>query len=171
MPTCTRCALLAVAIAALAFTGCDSDGSTRDLDLVDGVYTVAELSFDPSATGLPDADLGADLDDTVTRLQIFGGDAEALFTTKFEGGLSRRTDLTVTASRGRATFRAVTPDDEDELASVFLPPQFDLSYNEDAPGRLEGTFSQSVDLESFDPETYAGLRNVPGRLTVRLVRL
>lgn len=171
MPTCTRCALLAVAIAALVFTGCDSDGSTRDLDLVDGVYTVAELSFDPNATSIEPLDLGAELDPSVTRLQVFGGDAEALFTTKLSGGLSRRTDLTVSASRGRASFRAVTETDEAELDDVFLPAQFDLRYDEDRPGRLEGTFSRRVNLQAIDSQRYAGLTSVPGVVTVRLERL
>ena len=171
MPTCPRCAFPALAVAFLAFTGCDSNGATRDLELVEGAYEVAELSFQPNATSIAPVDLAADLDLTVTRLQIFGADTEALFVTKFRDSGSRRTNLTVSASRGRASFRGLTPDDEAELADVFLPSQFDLTYDQSRPGRLEGTFSQTVNLEAFDAQRYSGLRSVPGRLMVRLVRL
>ena len=170
MPTCPRCALLAVAIAAAVFTGCDSNNPGRDLSLVDGVYVLEELSFDPETQALPTADVASQLDREGTTLEIFGRDAEALLRIRDDRGTGR-VNLDVGAARGRASFEAVTEDDIGDLADIFLPASFVLTYNDNADV-LSGMFSQSgVNLEAFDPSQYRGLRNVRGTLTVRFRRL
>ena len=57
-----RCALVAIALAVAVFTGCDSNNPGRDLGIVDGVYSLEELTFDPVTQSLPTADVGARLD-------------------------------------------------------------------------------------------------------------
>ena len=170
MPTCPRCALLAVVLAFAAFTGCDSNNPGRDLDLVDGVYELEELSFDPETQALPTADVAAQIDREGTTLEIFGRDAEALFRIRDDRGTGR-VDLEVGAARGRASFEATTEDDIDDLADIFLPAQFTLNYDDNA-SVLSSSFSQSgVNLEAFDPDQYRGLRSVRGTVTVRFRRL
>ena len=170
MPTCPRCALLAVALAALAFTGCDSNNPGADLDLIDGTYAVAELTFTPNGSGVAPVDIAANLDGT-TRLEVFGGDAEALFVFRFvDRGLSYRSDLTAAASRGRASFQAEMEDDAQNLARLLLPTQFSLTYDEGNGSRLSGSFNLTANLQAYDPQAYQGVTAVPGRLTIRLVR-
>ena len=171
MPTCPRCALVAVVLAFLAFTGCDTNNPGRDIDLISGTYSVAEITFVPDgAGGVQSADVTARLNASGTRLEIFGDDAEALLVTQFDGQGSRRTDLTVSAARGQATFEAITADDEDDLARLLLPARFTLEYVGDNPAVLEGTIRQTADLHAFDPDTYPEGTMPPGRLTVRLER-
>ena len=169
MPTCPRCALLAVVLAAVAFAGCDSNNPGRDLALIEGTYEVEEIAFRPNATDLNAVDVDAGLDLTVTQLQVFGADRDALLTLKRLDLPSRRVDLEVTAARGRAQFEAEA-DDLAALAEILLPQQFELTYDEDSAGRLEGTVSRTVNLQAFDAQRYSGLTAVPGQLTIRLVR-
>lgn len=171
MPTCPRCALVAVALAFLAFTGCDTNNPGRDLDLIDGTYAIAEITFDPDAPAVEDADVDAELNPNVTRLEVYGSDAEAQLTTQFQGESTRsRTLLDVSASRGQARFEAATTDDEEDLARLLLPPQFTLEYVGDNPAVLEATFRRTANLQAFDSDRYSGLTAVAGRLTVRLER-
>ena len=171
MPTCPRCALLAIAIAALAFTGCDSSDPGRDLGLIDGVYTLDVLSFDPVTQGLPTADLGARLDMEGTTLEVFGADAEARLRIRYPDQPTRRVDLEVGARGGRATFEALTDEDRLDLAALFLPASFALDYDPDAPRSLAATLDRSgVDLEAFDRSVYQDQRSNRGTLTVRFRR-
>ncbi len=171
MPTCPRCALLAVVLAVLAFSGCDSNNPGRDLALIDGVYTLEELTFDPVTQGLPTADLGARLDLPGTTLEVFGGDDEALLRIRYPDAPTQRIDLTVTASRGRATFRAITEEDRTDLARLFLPSEFALTYEGEDPRVLQNTFEQTgVDLQAFDASLYQDQRSNRGTLTIRFRR-
>ena len=170
MPTCPRCAALALVLLALA--GCDSNNPGRDLDLIEGVYTIEALIFDPVTTGLPNADAGARLDASGTTLEIFGDDEVSLLRVRYRDATgSRRVDLATVASNGRATFEAVDQSDEEDLAALFLPRSFTLTYDGDSPRVLSGEFQQSgVDLEAFDPSTYEQQRSNSGTLTVRFRR-
>ena len=170
MPTCPRCALLAVALAALAFTGCDSNNPGADLTLIEGVYQVEELVFRPSGPGISPVDVGASLDPAVTRFEIFGADGEGEIVFKIRDEGTTRTTLSASASRGRASFRARADDDAAKLARLLLPTQFALTYSADAPGRLTGDFTQTTNLQAFDPVRYQGATSIPGTLTVRLAR-
>ncbi|HEX8386906.1 MAG TPA: hypothetical protein VF576_12025 [Rubricoccaceae bacterium] len=170
MPFRSRLTPLAALSAVLALAGCDSNSSNSALDALDGTYSVAELTFDPQPGALDDVDVNARLRASATRLQIFGDDGDVLFQSQFDDASgSRRTNLTATATRGRVSFTAVTVQDEQELADLFLPRQFTLTYNaESRASDLSGTISlNDVDLESFDPEQYGGLPPVDGTLRVR----
>lgn len=171
MPLCSRCALVGAVLALLVFAGCDSTAPNR-LDQVDGVYTVSELRFDPSAAALADVDVTARLNTTSTGLEIFGGDGSALLRIRFlDAGTSRRADLQAMASRGWVTLTAETPEDEDDLRTLFLPPSFSLTYDQESPRTLSGTLSlRDVDLQGYDPDQYQGLTAVSGTLYVRLER-
>ncbi|WP_412068819.1 hypothetical protein [Rubrivirga sp. IMCC43871] len=171
MPTCPRCALLAVVLAFLAFSGCDSNNPGRDLALIDGVYSLEALTFDPVTQGLPTADLGARLDLAGTSLEIFGADDQALLRIRYPDAPTRRVDLSVTAARGRATFTGVTQEDRDDLADLFLPAEFVLTYEGESPRVLANTFERTgVDLQAFDPTLYQDQRSNRGTLTVRFRR-
>lgn len=173
MPTCPRCALVALALAAAAFTGCDSSNPGRDLDVVDGVYTLEALAFDPETPSLPTADIGEQLDTDGTRLEVFGGDAEADLRVRYlDSRPSSRINLTVGATRGRATFEGVSQDDIDKLDALFLPADFVLTYDSELANQLTGTFTRTgVDLEAFDRDVYLGQRNNRGTVTVTFRRL
>ncbi|WP_420456144.1 hypothetical protein [Rubrivirga sp.] len=173
MPTCPRCALVALALVAAAFTGCDSSNPGRDLDVVDGVYVLEALAFDPETPSLPTADIGEQLDADGTRLEIFGADAEAQMRVRYlDGRGTSRIELTVGATRGRATFEGETQDDVDKLDALFLPADFVLTYDAELANQLTGTFTRTgVDLEAFDPDLYRGQRNNRGTVTVTFRRL
>lgn len=170
MISCPRCAALALVLLALA--GCDSNNPSRDLDLIEGVYALEELIFDPVTTGLPNANVGARLDLANTTLEIFGNDETSLLRVRERGAAgNRRIDLRTTAARGRATFEAVSDDDRDDLARLFLPRSFTLVYDGDRPRLLTGEFRQSgVNLEAFDPSVYQEQRSNSGTLTVAFRR-
>lgn len=169
MPTCPRCAALALVLLALA--GCDSTNPGRDLALIEGVYSLETLVFTPISS-LPAADAGARLDPVGTSLEIFGDDETSLLRVRYRDATgSRRIDLQTTASRGRATFEAVDADDEADLAALFLPRSFSLTYEGDSPRVLSGEFQQTgVNLQAFDPTRYQGETNKSGTLTIRFRR-
>ena len=160
-------------LAALAITGCDSDGSTRILDDLDGTYEITELVFDPVTASLPDADVGALLDSNETSLQIFGGDGTVQLISSRDGQRTLTT-LDATATRGRVTLTAQPGDNGDneaELRTLFLPRQFTLTYDPDSPRTLSGDIQQSdIDLQAFDPDLYQDQRAVRGTLRIRLSR-
>ncbi len=174
MPTCPRCALVAIVLAVAAFTGCDSSNPGRDLDVVDGVYTLEALAFDPETPSLPTADIGALLDknESGTRLEIFGADGDAQMRVRYLGSRpSSRIELTVGATRGRASFEGKTQDDVDKLDALFLPADFFLTYDAELANQLTGTFTRTgVDLEAFDRDVYLGQRNNRGTVTVTFRR-
>lgn len=171
MPLCPRCALVAVVLAFLAFSGCDTTNPSRELAVIEGTYSVAELTFRPDATAIDPVDVGAQLNAAETRLRIFGGDDVALFVVQPVSGVSRRVDLRTTASRGRVTFEALTRQDEEDLATLLLPRSFTLDYTGERPMELAGSFSRTnVNLETFDAERYRGLRNTSGQLRLRFER-
>ena len=104
----TPCTRAVAALALLALAGCDSSNPGRDLGLIEGVYAIEALSFDPVTEGLPTADVGARLDASNSTLEIFGDDEISLLRIRYlDATGSRRVDLRTTASRGRATFEAV----------------------------------------------------------------
>ena len=170
MTPCPRRAALALVLLALA--GCDSSNPGRDLDLIQGVYAVEALSFDPVTEGLPTADVAARLDADNSTLEVFGDDEVSLLRIRYRAATgSRRVDLRTTASRGRATFEAIEDDDAQDLAALFLPRSFALTYDGDSPRLLQGSFERTgVNLEAFDPSLYQDQRSVRGTLTVRLRR-
>ena len=168
----TPCTRAVAALALLVLAGCDSSNPGRDLGLIEGVYAIEALSFDPVTAGLPDADVAARLDLAGSTLEIFGDDETSLLRVRYlDATNSRRVDLQTTASRGRVTFEAVTDDDVRDLAALFLPRSFALTYDGDSPRVLSGTFEQSgVNLEAFDESIYQDQRSNRGTLTVRLRR-
>ena len=170
MPTCPRCAALALVLLALA--GCDSNNPGRDLSLIQGVYSLETLVFDPETQDLSAADIGARLNLAETRLEIFGDDTESLFIARYlDATGARRVNLRTTASRGQAKFDAVDVEDAEDLEALFLPRSFTLTYDGDAPRVLSATLENvSVDLEDFDPSRYQGQRGNRGTLTVSFRR-
>lgn len=167
MPLPTRALALCVLV---ALAGCDSTGSNRDLQAIDGVYSVAELSFDPSAPALPDANVAARLDAARTNLEVFGSpSSNSLLRVRFtDDTATERVDLRATASRGRVTFEAVTASDESALRRLFLPRSFSLDYDASRPRDLSAQIQRTgVDLAAFDPVLYQGLPPVNGTLRVR----
>ncbi len=170
MPSRTRA--LALCAALLALVGCDSTGSNRDLAAIDGVYIVDELVFSPSAPALPSANVGAQLDPSRTRLEVFGSpSSNSLLGFRFiSDGATERVDLRATASRGRVTFEAVSTLDEIALRRLFLPRSFSLDYDAARPSTLSASFPRTnVDLAAFDPVLYQGLPPLSGTLRVRFV--
>lgn len=167
--TCPRCAIVALVLFALA--GCDSSNPGRDLALIQGVYSLEELVFDP-ISDLPNADVGARIDKAGTRLEIFGDDEVSLLIVRYlDATGSRRIDLRTTASRGRVTFEAVDGTDIDDLKALFLPPSFALTYEGESPRVIGSSFEQSgVNLEQFDRDRYRGEVDKRGTLTVRFRR-
>ena len=163
--------LVALLVGLSALAGCDTTNPGGNLDLVEGTYALAELSFDPTTTDLSTANVMNDLDPEATRLTIFGGGGNTLLAVRRRGGATRRIDLRTRASRERVTFEAVTREDEDFLAGLLLPGSFTLGYTGEQPNVLEGSFRLSgVDLEAFDPDRYQDQRSNAGQLSVRFER-
>ena len=171
MLTCSRCGLAALVLLALAFTGCDTNnGGSGTLGDLEGVYALEELRFDPDAGGLDEADLGAQLlAQGSASIEIFGDGDDALLRTPTTG----RTDLTVRVFSNSIEFTAVTVDDEEDLAELFLPRQFRLAFSSSEARELRADpplFLPAVNLQAFDPDNYDGLTAVPGRLYVSFRR-
>lgn len=171
MLTCPRCALAVLVLLLAAFTGCDTNnGGSGTLADLQGVYALDELRFDPEADGLVEADLGARLlAQGTASLEIFGDGDEALLRTPETG----RTDLEVRVLARAVELTAVTADDEDDLAELFLPRTFRLTFTATDARELRADpplFLSSADLQRFDPDQYQGLTSVPGRLFVSFRR-
>ena len=171
MPTCPRCALLALAVAVLAFAGCDTNNPGSGLEEVQGTYAVLELTFDPTEPAvLDDVDVLADLEPG-TRVEIFG-DGNALVRFEPVGGFSQLVTGTARATSRTVTVTARSDDDADKLQQVLLPPSFSLNRDESDSNRLSADILLSnVDLEAYNPADYGGLDRVRGRLTVTLDRV
>lgn len=169
-PPAFRFAAFSLALVLLA--GCDSNnpgGSLRDLD---GSYVLDELVFDHNAQVIPDANIGARLVADATILEIFSGNARATLVSQFQGQGRRLNNLNASASRGRLTLSAVTATDQSNLADLFLPPSFSMSYETANPSILTANIPLSnVNLQAFDPEQYSSLTNESGTLRVRFRRL
>ena len=170
MLTCSRCGLAALVLLALAFTGCDTNNpGGRVLGDLEGVYTLEELVFTPETAALDPVDLGARISTEATTLEVFGNGDNALLRSRFAGGTTRRTDLEVRALSNAIEFTAVTADDEDELADLFLPRTFRLGFSSPRGTLLAADpdlFLSDVNLQAFDPDRYQGLTSVRGRLAI-----
>ena len=172
MPTCPRCAALALVLLALA--GCDSNNPGRDVTLVQGRYMLEALSFEP-ISDLPDADVAARLNLDETTLSIDGGGTRALLSVTYTNGDFRLIDLQASISRGRIVLTATDREpDEAYLAALLLPRSFTLTYEtvDDMPPRVLST-SQNVsgiNLEAFDASRYRGELDKQGALVVRFRR-
>ena len=172
MPTCPRCAAVALVLLFVAFSGCDTNngGSGTLGDLAD-VYTLTELRFEPEAEALEDADLGARLiADGQSSLEIFADrDDFALLRTPETG----RTDLEVRVLSNAVELTAVTAQDEDDLDELFLPRTFRLNFTSPRSSVLRAEpalFLTTVNLQAFDPDRYQGLTAVRGRLFIAFER-
>lgn len=168
---CSRCGLLGLVLFVLALTGCDSNNPGRDIEAVAGLYTLAEITFDPEANALADVDVDARLNATGTTLEIFSDDEEALLRVAFTDGRTRRINLRVDASRGQVRLEGIENEDTDDLAELLLPASFSLRYDGERATRLDAALDRSgVNLEAFDPDRYQGLTNVAGDLAVSFER-
>jgi hypothetical protein len=171
MPTCPRCALLALAVALLAFAGCDTNNPGSSLEEVQGTYSVLTLSFDPTDPAvLDDVDVLADLEPG-TRIEIFG-DGNALVRFEPVGGFSQLATGTARATSRTVTVTARTDGDADKLQQVLLPPSFSLNRDEADANRLSAdVLLSNVNLEAYNPADFGGLDNVRGRMTITLDRV
>ncbi|MEM1056592.1 MAG: hypothetical protein AAGI52_13800 [Bacteroidota bacterium] len=170
MPTCPRCAFLALVLAVLAFTGCDTNNPGSGLDEVAGTYTAATLRFDPEATNVLDADVLETLRNSLLTVEVF---ADGQMTVSFEplGGARQLVTGTARASSRTVTISARTDADRDRMALLLLPPEVSLARDDLAPDRLTASLLLTgVDLEAFDPVLYAGLTSVRGRLEIQIDR-
>lgn len=172
MPLCSRCGLVGLALLALAFTGCDSNNPARDLEVVSGTYTLAEITFDPQANALETVDVSSVVNLTATRLRIYSDeDDAALLEVAYTTGGIDRINLRVSASRGQVRFEAVEDADIEDLEALLLPASFTLRYDGDQASSIENTFSRAgVNLQAFNPDRYEGLTSVSGQLTVAFER-
>lgn len=172
MPLCPRCTLLALALALLAFAGCDTNNPGSSLVEVQGVYSVEELTFDPTDPGaLADVDVLADLR-VGTRVEVVGDGTALVRFQPLGSGASQIVFGSARATSRTVTFRVQTNEDADKLRRVLLPPSFTLNRDETDPNRLSADLLlDDVDLEAYDPAAYTGLDRVRGRMTVTLDRI
>ena len=173
MPTCPRCALLALVLAVAAFaSGCDSTNPGSDLEAVQGFYDIEELAFDPVTTGLPTADVLERLSEGSATVEIVG-DGNALVRYRFLGsGMSSRLVFATASATGRTvTLTARDESDADKLEAILLPPTLTFLRDEADALRLRATLAlEDVDLEAFDPGVYEDQTSNRGTLTVELRR-
>lgn len=171
MPTCPRCALLALLFALVAFSGCDTNNPGSGLEEVAGTYAATTLLFDVEAGEVTDADVLGTLRNRRATVEIF---ADGQMTISFEplGGQRQLVTGTARASSRTVTISARTDTDEERMALLLLPPEVSLSRDELAPNELTASLLLvNVDLEAFDPAAYTGLQSVRGRLEIELERV
>jgi len=179
MPTCPRCALLALALSIVAFAGCSSN-NPGELETYEGTYTFSELTF--TSPGVNQANVVTRLDGTRSELDVTRGGTALL---KFEyranedeckatGAGSGVAVLTATAGRTSLSLSARSNDDREVLRCLLLPNSFTLRPAESDPsGRtLTATLENTrVNLNDYDAERYGeGLDNVSGSLKITVVR-
>lgn len=180
MPTCPRCALLALVLSVVAFAGCSSN-NPGELETYEGTYTFSELIF--TSPGVNSANVVARLDGTRSDLDVTRGGTALL---KFEyrvnddecralnGDNSGVAVLTATAGRTSLTLAARDGADRDVLRCLLLPNSFTLNEaSSDPSGRtLTATLENTrVNLNNYDPDRYSeALDDVPGSLKITVVR-
>lgn len=171
MPTCPRCAFLALFVAFLTFTGCDSSNPGRDLEIVAGNYVLTDLEFRTTGASGIRVDVVDELDLGEVRLRIFRTeDDEALLEIGTDRGVTDLIELTVSPSRGRVRLDAADNGDEEDLAALLFPDRFTLTYEGETANRLEADITlDSVNLEEFS-DRYEGVRDVSGTLSVTFER-
>ena len=177
MPTCPRCALLALALSVVAFAGCSSN-NPGELENYEGTYTFSELIF--TSQGVNPANVVARLDGTRSELDVTrGGTALLKFEYRVNDDRCKATNegsgvavLTATAGRTSISFSARSGEDRDVLRCLLLPNSFTLRPSESDSRTLTATLENTrVNLNDYDPERYSeALDNVPGSLKITVQR-
>ena len=170
MPSCPRCALLALVLSFLAFTGCDTNNPGSGLDEVAGTYTATTFRFEPEAPTITDVDVLAGLRDGALTVEIF---ADGQMTLSFEplGGVRQLVTGTARASSRTVTLAGRTDADAERMALLLLQPSVSFARDDLAPNRLTASLLLAgVNLEEYDPAGYPGLTAVRGRLEITLER-
>ena len=174
MPTRSRRPALALLVAALAvalpalLAGCDTNDPGSVLEEVEGSYRFTRLAFGPDAAGVDTADVVATLDQAQTRVRLFGT-GQMLVEYKLVGEPSALVNGTFTATSSTVRLSATTQSDANRLAVLLLPQTLTLTRSTD-DRVLTAAINTTVNLQAYDPDTYAGLTAVPGRLFVTLER-
>ncbi len=164
--------LTAALFCCILFAGCDTtdpEPPTSPADVA-GLYDITDFLFDPNAGAIADADVldrlepGATLDLLNTQR---GGQFQLRY--QFVGELPDLIsgDFTVTQNTVTLTVRE---EDRPSLSGLLLDSLIPLMRESDTV--LSRSVAKSVNLEDFDPMQYggAGLTNVQGTLTLRLVQ-
>ena len=179
MPTCPRCAFVALVLAVIAFAGCSSN-NPGELDTYEGTYTFSELIF--TSPGVNQANVVGRLDGTRSELDVTrGGTALLKFEYRANDDECEATDagsgvavLTATAGRTSLSLSARSGDDRDVLRCLLLPNSFTLRPAESDPsGRtLTATLENTrVNLNDYDSARYSeDLDNVSGSLKITVTR-
>lgn len=158
-----------VALAVVAFGGCDNDPISEPTPLdVEGRYDLVELRFTPSAPAIAAADVAASLEPGSAYVELLGS-GQALFRFRTAGGPTQFAPgrFGVNARQLRVEFDAGT---EPELRRVLLLGQDAgrrLTFDRE-DGALVFVGPRTVNLEAYDPVAYGGLTSVPGTLRVRV---
>lgn len=160
----TRPLLLAL-LAAVALAACDTGDAIDPPSPADieGVYAVAALRFEPAASALDPADVTDELVGSDTRVEILDS-GDVIFRYRLQGGTARVLLATVEVRRDQVRLRFRGETDAGRVG-VLLPTTLVLDRIDDVLAAAEAT---RVDLEAYDPERYAGFRDVPGTLVLRL---
>ena len=169
MPTCPRCALLALALGVLAFAGCDTNNPGSSLSEIQGVYEITELRFDPSFDQPNGADI-INVRDDLTRAEVRIAE-DGVGVLEFFRTANQILSLSVNANSRTVTLTARTNVDAAKLERILLPPVITLNRDEDRPNRLSATLDDvtGVDLEAYDPDL-DGLNDVRGQIFITLER-
>lgn len=161
-----RFALLSVvALAAVAFSGCDSGDAIDPPTPADvaGIYTFESFRFQPTSSGLSPVSVL----DTLVAAESFielldSGQATLRF--RRTGGTTRFVPATFEVRRQqlRLTFQA---GNEATLARLVLPNV--LTFDRPSDGVLTISESFTANLEAYDAARYGGFTSIPGTLTIR----
>ncbi|NNF57179.1 MAG: hypothetical protein HKN04_02965 [Rhodothermaceae bacterium] len=169
MLSCPRCTAAVLALLLLAFTtGCDTNNPSTPTAELEGTYDFTELTFDPTATALADADVLARLVGASTDVELFGS-GQATIRFKLTDQPSQRADAVFTATTTTARLVAETETDAQRLATILVPSTLSFSRSGDNQ-RLTAALTTTVNLQAFDPQAYAGQTATPGTLRITLQR-
>ncbi|MEM1044016.1 MAG: hypothetical protein AAGI91_15490 [Bacteroidota bacterium] len=164
---------LAAALAlCVLLAGCDTTDPEPPVspDDVAGLYDLTEFQFDPQAGAIADADVldrlepGATIDLLNTQR---GGQFQLRY--QFAGELPDIISGDFAVTQGNVTL-TVREQDRASLPGLLLDPE--IVFVRESETVLSRSVTKSVNLEAFDADAYggAGLTDVRGTLTVRLVQ-
>ncbi|CAN5854097.1 hypothetical protein BH23ACT11_BH23ACT11_15370 [soil metagenome] len=133
---------------------------------VEGIYSISQLVFEPSASAVQPADVGVRFDSGFTTIELLGS-GDVLLRYRFEGGSSVLISGNYNMTRNGVRIEFAHADRSRQDA-ILLPSVIRMHLG--AENLLTADVAMTANLDAYDRSRYQGLTSVSGVLRVRFER-